>query len=180
MSLSRRWGSPKQKLEKTHILGINIILIWHMTANYIRVRNTGIKDSTFSETQHCSSPIHHRVRSTALYADASSFVCPSNATPYDDRGGHLISVNTPLAALLLPQFELSKFSGDLLNCLTFLQTFNIRVASPTRSRWRLRGLAVACWTTAHYHRCSNLGVGISKGCFIFDFTALPSEVARPI
>jgi len=27
---------------------------------------------------------------------------------------------------------------------------------------------------------SNLGVGISKACFIFDFASLPLEVARPI
>ena len=45
---------------------------------------------------------------------------------------------------------------------------------------RLRGLAVACWTTDHYHPYSNLGVGISEGCFIFDFASLPLEVARPI
>ena len=32
---------------------------------------------------------------------------------------------------------------------------------------RLRGLAVACCTTDHYHPCSNLRVGISEGCFIF-------------
>jgi len=44
----------------------------------------------------------------------------------------------------------------------------------------LRGLAVVCWTTDHYHPCSNLGVGISEGCFVFDFTSLPLEVARPI
>ena len=31
---------------------------------------------------------------------------------------------------------------------------------------RLRGLAVACWTTDHYHPCSNTGVGISEGCFV--------------
>ncbi|KAK2162406.1 hypothetical protein LSH36_99g03009 [Paralvinella palmiformis] len=30
----------------------------------------------------------------------------------------------------------------------------------------LRGLAVACWTTDHYHPCSNLGVGISEGVCI--------------
>ena len=41
-------------------------------------------------------------------------------------------------------------------------------------------LAVACWTTDHYHPCSNLGVGISEGCFVFDFASLPLEVARPI
>ena len=46
--------------------------------------------------------------------------------------------------------------------------------------WRLRGLAVACWTTVHYHPCSDLGVGISEGCYIFDFASLPLEVARPI
>ena len=45
---------------------------------------------------------------------------------------------------------------------------------------RLGGQAVACWTADHYHPCSNLGVGISESCFIFDFTSLPLEVARPI
>ena len=45
---------------------------------------------------------------------------------------------------------------------------------------RLRGLAVACWTTCHYHPCSNLGVGIYEGCFIFTFASLPLDVARPI
>ena len=44
----------------------------------------------------------------------------------------------------------------------------------------LHGLAVACWTTDHYHLCSNLGVGISEGCFIFVFASLPLEVAWPI
>jgi len=40
---------------------------------------------------------------------------------------------------------------------------------------RLRGLAVACWSTDHYHPCSNLGVGISEGCFVFHFASLPLE-----
>ena len=56
-----------------------------------------------------------------------------------------------------------------------VESFNIEKAAG-----RLRGLAVACWTTDHYHPCSNLGVGISEGCFIFDFSSLPSDVARPI
>ena len=43
-----------------------------------------------------------------------------------------------------------------------------------------RCLAVACWTTDHYHPCSNLGAGTSEGCFIFDVASLPLEVARPI
>ena len=30
----------------------------------------------------------------------------------------------------------------------------------------------------HYHLCSNLGVGIWEGCFIFDFASLPMKVAR--
>ena len=38
-------------------------------------------------------------------------------------------------------------------------------------RGRLRGLAGACW---------NFGMGISNGCFIFDFDSLSLEVARPI
>jgi len=46
--------------------------------------------------------------------------------------------------------------------------------------WRLRGLAIACWIRDHYHPCSNLGVGISEGCFILDFASLPLEVVRPI
>ena len=37
--------------------------------------------------------------------------------------------------------------------------------------YRLRGLAVACWTTDHYQPGSNLGVGIPECCFIFDFTS---------
>ena len=45
---------------------------------------------------------------------------------------------------------------------------------------RLRGLAVACWTTDHYHPCSNPGVDISEGCFVFDIASLPLEFARPI
>ena len=45
---------------------------------------------------------------------------------------------------------------------------------------RLRGLAVVCWTTDHCRPCSNLGVGISEDCFIFDFASLLVEVARPI
>jgi len=45
---------------------------------------------------------------------------------------------------------------------------------------RLRGLAVACCTTDPYHPCSNPGVGISEGCFVFHFVSLPLEVARPI
>ena len=36
------------------------------------------------------------------------------------------------------------------------------------------------WITDHYHFSSNLGVGISEGCFIFDFASLHLEVARPI
>jgi len=43
-------------------------------------------------------------------------------------------------------------------------------------RGRLCDLAVACWTTNDYHPCSNLGVGISEGCFIFDSASLPLEV----
>ena len=41
-------------------------------------------------------------------------------------------------------------------------------------------LVVACWTTDHYHPCSNPDVGISEACFVFHFVSLPLEVARPI
>jgi len=33
---------------------------------------------------------------------------------------------------------------------------------------RLRGLVVVLWTTYYYHPYSNLGVGISQGCFKFN------------
>ena len=32
----------------------------------------------------------------------------------------------------------------------------------------------------HRSPCSNLGVGLSEGCFIIDFASLPLKVARPI
>ena len=37
-------------------------------------------------------------------------------------------------------------------------------------------MGAPAWSTDHYHLSSNLGVGISEGCFIFDFASLPSEV----
>ena len=39
---------------------------------------------------------------------------------------------------------------------------------------------VAFWNIDYYHSRSNLGVGMSEGCFIFDFDSLHLEVARPI
>ena len=44
----------------------------------------------------------------------------------------------------------------------------------------LRRLTLAFWVTDHYHPCSNLGVGISEGCFIFHFASLPMELVRLI
>jgi len=44
----------------------------------------------------------------------------------------------------------------------------------------LVGIMDTVTPTAHYHPCSNLGMRISEGCFIFDFTSVPFEVARPI
>ena len=34
----------------------------------------------------------------------------------------------------------------------------------------------SAWTKYHYHPCSKLGVGVSEGCFIFDFVSLSLEV----
>ena len=39
---------------------------------------------------------------------------------------------------------------------------------------------LARWTTEHYYLSSNLGMGISEGCFIFYFASLPLEVAWAI
>jgi len=45
---------------------------------------------------------------------------------------------------------------------------------------RLRGIAVTCWIIDHYHPCSNLGVIISEGCFIFDLASLHLETSRSV
>ena len=66
-------------------------------------------------------------------------------------------------------FMLAKYLQYYTKCVFFIVCW-----------WRLRGLAVACSTTDHYHPCSNPGVGISEGCFVFHFVSLPLEVARPI
>ena len=39
---------------------------------------------------------------------------------------------------------------------------------------------VARWITVHYHLSSNLGVGISEGCFSFDIASLLLALVRPI
>ena len=57
--------------------------------------------------------------------------------------------------VLLYGFELFALSEKLISKVGVFQT-------------RLCVLLVACWTTDHYRPCSNLGVGISEGCFIFD------------
>ena len=49
--------------------------------------------------------------------------------------------------------------------ITFITLTNTTTTTTTIGR--LHGLAVECWSTDHYHPCSNLGVGISEGCFIF-------------
>ena len=73
--------------------------------------------------------------------------------------------------------NLYKFIQVLYTEATYVSTYKYN-SFPVVGR--LRGLAVACWTTDHYHPCSNPGVGISEGCFVFHFVSLPFEVARPI
>ena len=68
----------------------------------------------------------------------------------------------------------------LLSLLIYVVQINTLVHASVLMKGRLRGLAVACWTTDHYHLCSNPGVGISEGCFVFHFVSLPLEGARPI
>ena len=54
------------------------------------------------------------------------------------------------------------------NCRSF-----IRLGAPLWSSgtsWDYRSLPL----------CSNLGAGISEGCFVFDFASLPLEIAWPI
>ena len=54
-------------------------------------------------------------------------------------------------------------------------TISLPLPSPPLSPSLIpHGVMVACWITYHYQPCSNLGVGISEGYFIFDFAPLPS------
>jgi len=49
----------------------------------------------------------------------------------------------------------------------------VDILSSYTTTGRLGGHGVAWWTTDHYHPCSKFGVGMSEGCFIFDFATLP-------
>ena len=74
---------------------------------------------------HCQTP-------TMWDADAPSFV-PLRNTFTDDSQGHLITTNSLLAALSLPQPEVHKFSGDLMMYTSFMAAFDSRIASRTNS-----------------------------------------------
>ena len=69
-----------------------------------------------------------------------------------------------------------QLAGWMKNSLNY----NVTDGIWTPGLGRLRGPAVACWTTDHYHPCSNLGVAISKSCFVFVFASLHLGVGRPI
>jgi len=62
-------------------------------------------------------------------------------------------------------------SGQRCSGLAFLVTL------PGRLRC-LAAATVVCWITDHYQPCSNLGVDISEGCFIFDLTSLALEAIK--
>ena len=67
-----------------------------------------------------------------------------------------------------------------VDCVSLSHTVCCLISLLNNTLGRLRGLTVACWTTDHNHPCSNPGVGISEGCFVFHFVSLPLDVARPI
>ncbi|XP_013403245.1 uncharacterized protein LOC106168647 [Lingula anatina] len=73
---------------------------------------------------------------------------------------HLVSTNTLVAALSLPQPEIPKFSGDLISYRTFMTAFDTRIASRTASP-----------SDRLYYLDQHL-VGepkdIVSGCFLFD------------
>ena len=70
---------------------------------------------------------------------------------------------------------------DYLILDILLYIYNWGLGSPhIRGGGRLRDIAVSRCITDHYHPCSNPGVGISEGCFVFHFVSLHLEVARPI
>ena len=91
--------------------------------------------------------------------------------------------------MFIPHISLFNKSDDYIHkyiCLSKFELFSVHISRSRpcypkqcqRKRGRLRGLAVACWTTDHYHPCSNLGVAIYEGCFVFDFASLPSSSAQ--
>ena len=62
-------------------------------------------------------------------------------------------------------YNISCYADDVLvtsSTVTGLQRLINMADKYISSHGRFRGLAVACWTTDHYHPCSNLGVGNLK------------------
>jgi len=68
----------------------------------------------------------------------------------------------------------------ILNLYFMLIENGSSMAAPKWWEERLCGLAGSVLDHRLLPPCSNLGGGISEGCFIFDFASLPLEVPRPI
>ncbi|KAK2162424.1 hypothetical protein LSH36_99g07034 [Paralvinella palmiformis] len=81
------------------------------------------------------------------------------------------SQRPPLLSILEERFKVQ--GRSLLKCNVSIEDFK---------NGRLRGLAVACWTTDHCHPCLNLSVGLSEGLVFLSFRSetkralLPNEV----
>ena len=124
------------------------------------------------ESQRCPhlgdvSPIHKKPRPDHLISLRSSIgyaLCETGTAAIQSTGSHFAHLRM-------------KTGTHAVSQIAYYSVF-IRIKKCTCVR--LRGLSVAYGITDHYYPCSNLGVGISEGCFIFDFDSLPLEVARPI
>jgi len=70
--------------------------------------------------------------------------------------------NLLLSALIFLGFLRNHWQGFCLSVMKccWLYVHGIICDAQIIKIWRLHGLAVAYWTTNHYHSCSNLGVGI--------------------
>ncbi|KAK2145704.1 hypothetical protein LSH36_662g04064 [Paralvinella palmiformis] len=114
---------------------------------------------------------------SALYCGPRQFGIPTDCD--EARWRYHISYDTPVLIDVdgPDEDEAGNLSPFLAHCdmTSYLHVGVTEIPHDMDICGRLRGLAVACWTTDHYHLCSNPGVDISEGCFIFDFASLPLE-----
>ena len=115
-------GPKPNPLEKATGALQKEVLSKHHTNTTVTKPTTGQHEpSTKFKLSTRSEPVTH------LNADAQAFV-PQKYTSSSYTEGNLISTNSLLAALSLPQPEVPKFSGDLLDFANFINAFDSRIA----------------------------------------------------
>ena len=63
-----------------------------------------------------------------LHDDVPTFASARNVITYYDQKDHIISTKTHLTALSLLEHEVPKFSGDVMTCITSINSFDTKEA----------------------------------------------------